>query len=128
MAGKKATNRGRSPNSLATRFKKGARSPNPDGRPAGTPNRSSILRKVLEQFIVGDIGGQRKRIKLTEAVLLKLSQQALAGDKKAMGMVLDLWKESEEKMESEREAEYPFSEPDRTVIEEIYARMKATEG
>jgi hypothetical protein len=129
MADKKKTARGQSPSSAATRFKAGAPSPNPSGRPRGSPNRGAIIRKVLDQVVTGEIGGQRKKLKLTEAVLLKLSQQALSGDKKAVGMVLALWKESEESMERERAAEYPFREDvDRQVIDEMYARMKASEA
>src|SRR4051794_10223488 len=107
MTEKKKSGRGENPNSAAVRWKTGGPSPNPSGRPKGSKNRGAIIRKVLEQVVTGEIGGQRKKLKLTEAVLLKLSQQALSGDKKAVAMVLSLWKESEESIEREREAEYP---------------------
>lgn len=129
MADKKKTARGQNPSSAATRFKAGAPSPNPSGRPKGAPNRGAIIRKVLEQVVTGQIAGQRKKLQLTHALLLKLSQDALAGDQKAVGMVLALWKESEESMERERATEYPFREDvDRQVIDEMYARMKASEA
>jgi hypothetical protein len=43
-------------------------------------------------------------------------------------MVMAFWKEAEDALANEREAEYPFrDEVDRQVIEEMYARMKASE-
>jgi hypothetical protein len=127
MASKTARGRGKSPGSKRGQFAKGT-SGNLSGRPLGSPNRSTIIRKVLDQFVTGEIGGQKKKVKLTEAVLLRLAQQALTGDKSAMAKVLDLWKESEEGMEHERGAEYPFSDADKQVIDEMYARMKASEA
>ena len=129
MAAKNKTGRGQSANSALTQFKRGAPSPNPGGRPIGSPNRSGIIRKVFDQVVTGEIGGELKKLKLSEAVLMKLAQKALAGDTKAMGMMLTLWEESERSMEREREGEYPFREAvDRQVIDEMYARMKASEG
>jgi hypothetical protein len=118
--------RGKNPNSRIGQVKKGER--RGPGRPPGSPNRNSIIRKVLGQLIPGDVGGRRRKMAITEASLLKLAQQALAGDLKAIKMVLELWKESEDGMAREREAEYPLSDADRQVIAEMYRRMKATEG
>jgi hypothetical protein len=88
-----------------------------------------MIRKVLDQVITGIFDGKPAKKKLTEVLLLKLSKDALTGDKRAMGMMLKLWEESEESMEREREAEYPFrDEVDRQVIDDMYTRMKASEA
>jgi hypothetical protein len=120
--------RGKNPRSVTTQFKKGAPSPNPDGRPSGSPNRNKVIREVLSKFVTGDMDGRKKKIAITEASLLRLSQKALAGELKAIQMVLALWKETEDAIAEQRGAQYPFNESDRSVIEEIYARMKVSEG
>jgi hypothetical protein len=119
--------RGKNPNSRKGQIKKGERRPGA-GRPSGSPNRNSIIRKVLGQVIADDVGGKTRKMAVSEASLLKLAQQALAGDLKAIKMVLELWKDSEEGIARERETQYAFTDADRPVIEEMYRRMKAVEG
>ncbi len=120
---------GQNPNSKATRFPKGGSSPNPKGRPLGSKNRNSTIRAVLGQLVGGDVDGQKKKITITEASLLKLSQKALSGHLPSIKLVLSLWKGAEDALAADREAEYPFKEAvDRQVIDEIYARMKASEA
>jgi hypothetical protein len=109
-----------------TRYPPGV-SGNIRGRPPGSPNRNSLIRKVLGEFVTADLGGHKKKISVTEASLRRLSQAALKGDQRAIASILQLWKESEDAMAAERETEYPFSEADRQVIEDIYARMKTCE-
>ena len=117
--------RGKSPGSRKTQIKPGERrSP---GRTPGSPNRNSIIRKVLDQIVTGDAAGKRRKVTVTEASLLRLAQTALKGDLAAIKLVLALWKESEDGIAREREREYPMSEADRDVIEEMYRRMKAAE-
>ena len=124
MANKTAKTERRPP--VQHQFKEG-RSGNPAGRPKGSRNRNKVIRAVLGQLVSGDVDGSKKRLAITEASLLRLSQKALGGDLKAIQMVLALWKESEDAIAAEREAQYPFSDSDRQVIEDIYARMKACE-
>src|SRR5580692_2032821 len=92
----KSDKRGKTPRSAANRFRKGAPSPNPTGRPKGSKNRNAVIRKVLDQIVTGDLAGKKKQISVTEASLLRLSQKALTGDLKAIKMVLSLWKEAED--------------------------------
>lgn len=124
MANKTAKT-GRTP-PVQHQFKQG-KSGNPAGRPKGSPNRNRVIRAVLGKLVSGDIDGSKKKLAITEASLLRLSQKALGGDLKAIQMVLALWKESEDSIAAEREAQFPFSDSDRQVIEDIYARMKACE-
>lgn len=129
MAEKKKIGPGRGANSAVTQFKSGGPSPNPKGRPLGSKNRNATIRTVLGKLVVGDVDGQQKKIPITEASLLRLAQKALTGDLAAIKMVMALWKEAEDALANEREAEYPFrDEIDRQVIDEIYTRMKASEA
>jgi Family of unknown function (DUF5681) len=124
---KKSTKRGRSPGSAATQFGEG-KSGNIKGRPKGSPNRNAIIRKVLNQVVTGDVGGKKKKVTITEASLLRLSQMALDRNLGAIRDVLQLWKESEEALAAERENQFPFSDTDRAVIAAMYTRMKASEN
>ena len=107
-------------------FKRG-QSGNPKGRPPGSSNRNAVIRKVLGQVVSARLGGETKKISVTEASLRRLAQSALEGDRKAIGDVLRLWKESEDAAQAEMDARYPFSDADRQVIEQVYARMKKCE-
>lgn len=120
-------NHGEHPNSEKGRFKKGQQPPVGSGRKKGTKNRNTIIRAVLGQLVSGSVDGGEKKISITEASLLRLSQKALGGDLPSIKLVMALWKEAEDALANEREAEYPFSDADRHVIEDIYARMKACE-
>jgi Family of unknown function (DUF5681) len=123
---KKSTKRGKSPGSAATQFGEG-RSGNTKGRPKGSPNRNAIIRKVLSQVVTGDVGGKKKKVTVTVASVLRLSQMALQGNIAAIKEVLRLWKESTDELEAERENQFPFGEADRNVIAAMHARMKASE-
>lgn len=127
MTEKTPSGRGKNPRSAAKRFKSGGPSANPKGRPKGSKNRNTIIRKVLNQVVAGDIEGRQKRVTVTEASLLRLSQLALQGNLQAIHSILALWKESEDAIAAEREADYPYSEADRQVIDDVYARMKDCE-
>lgn len=117
--------RGQHPNSKKTRTQPGEK--RSSGRRPGSPNRNSVIRKVLGQVITGEAGGKKLKVTVTEGSLLKLAKAALEGDLKAINIVLTLWKESEDSIAKEKEREYPMSEADREVIEEMYRRMKAVE-
>lgn len=123
----KTDKRGKNPSSAATRFRKGSPSPNPAGRPKGSKSRNAVIRKVLDQVVTGDLDGKKKKIAVTEASLLRLSQLALKGDLRALNTILALWKESEDAMADAEDRQYPFSDADREVIEAIHARMIASE-
>jgi hypothetical protein len=111
----------------AHQFKPG-QSGNRKGRPKGSRNRNCVILKVLGEVVTADLGGQKRRISVTEASLRRLSQMALKGDRQSIAAILQLWKESEDALAAQQEAQYPLSEADRQVIEDIYARMRAAQG
>lgn len=62
----------------ATRFPRGL-SGNPSGRPRRTKTQSAI-EKALTQTVMLTIDGKRRRVTLSEAVVLQVAQRALAGN------------------------------------------------
>lgn len=61
-----------------SQFQKG-QSGNPRGRPRGSGVRSA-LEKLLDRTVTATIDGERRKVPLTEALVLQLAQRALAGD------------------------------------------------
>jgi hypothetical protein len=62
-------------------FKKGQPSANPAGRPPSRPNRSkNMIDRVLGQQVTMTIGGKTRKVCLKEAIMLKLANDALAGN------------------------------------------------
>lgn len=64
-----------------SRFRKG-QSGNPRGRPRGTGVRSAA-EKVLDRMVTATVDGERRRVPLTEALVLQMAQKALGGDHRA---------------------------------------------
>lgn len=108
-----------------TRWKKGEPSPNPHGRPKGSPNRSKTLLKVFHELVDANIAGKRTRMPSAEATVRVLMQSALKGNLTAISQVMKFWIEAEAASEKSKVPEYPFSDGDRAVIAEIHERMKA---
>ncbi len=72
-----------------TRFKKG-RSGHPEGRPKGTPNLRSAIRRAAEEKVKVHIGDRTLTMPSIEAMAYKLVQKALGGDIKAVKAVIEL--------------------------------------
>ncbi|MFZ1988787.1 MAG: DUF5681 domain-containing protein, partial [Alphaproteobacteria bacterium] len=89
-------------------------------------NRSTVIRKVLDESVPAQLGGRRKKIPTSEAAIRTLVHKALKDrDLGAIRDILQLWAETEEAAQSAKEAEYPFSDSDREVISEVHARLIA---
>jgi len=69
-----------------SRFRKG-QSGNPSGRPKGAGLRSAA-EKVLDRTVMATVDGERRKVPLTEALVLQLAQRALAGDMKSIRELL----------------------------------------
>ncbi len=72
-----------------TRFKKGC-SGHPEGRPKGTPNVRSAIRRAADEKVKVHIGGRTLTMRSVEAIAYKLVQKALGGDIKAVKAVVEL--------------------------------------
>ena len=62
-----------------TRFKKG-RSGNPKGRPRKKPDLYSELTKVLRENVTITVDGQQEKVKVQQALLRRLRDEALRGE------------------------------------------------
>ncbi len=71
----------------ATRFKPG-KSGNPEGRPKGARNQRTELTQELNQKIVVNEGGRRKRVTKRAALYKSLVTKGLQGDAKATQTIL----------------------------------------
>lgn len=74
-------------------FKKG-HSGNPRGRPKRTRAIDSIVNEVLGQKMWVTIDGHRKRVAVEVALLLRLREQGLKGDLRAIRILLELKRSS----------------------------------
>ena len=66
-----------------SKFKKGKPSPNPAGRPRGSRSIGAVVERILGRDVDMVVNGRRKRVPVTEALLLKFLQRALGNDHKA---------------------------------------------
>lgn len=64
------------------RFKKGAPSPNPQGRPR-TSKAPDAVGKVLDQRVPMTVNGRREKVTVTEALLQSMLKDAFSGDRRA---------------------------------------------
>ena len=71
-----------------TRFQKG-RSGNGKGRPRGTSNLATILGRILERRVWVTMGGKKCSLTIREALVLRVSQGALSGDTRLIGLLFE---------------------------------------
>jgi hypothetical protein len=72
---------------LHSRFRKGE-SPNPRGRPKGSANYLTLLRRVLDQKVAVTEDGKRRKITKIEAAMTQLLNKAALGDTRAFQATL----------------------------------------
>ncbi len=81
------------------RFRKG-KSGNPKGRPKNTRNFKTDLEEVLDAKVTVTESGKPKKVSSQKAALLRLREQALAGNPRALDKLLDLAREAGEAREA----------------------------
>lgn len=77
--------------------------------------------------VTATIGGKSRQISKIQATAMQLATKAAGGDATSIARFLDLVDEFETRAAAARPDEYPFSDSDRVVIREIYARMQLCE-
>lgn len=104
-----------------TRFRKG-KSGNPKGRPKGRRNHWTEVAAILKAPVVVKENGRRKSVTTERAALLRLREKALAGDARALRMILDLARDYTERDEVSP-AIQAVSENDQAIIDRYFAEM-----
>ena len=111
---------GRPPTS--SQFQPG-RSGNPNGRPNGTRNASSMARDVLERTVSVKVKRAWRKMTARKAAYLRLAERAVAGDAKALDYLLAL--ESEEHPPESEQAETERSAAkDLAILQDFFDRRR----
>jgi hypothetical protein len=79
-----------------TRFQKG-RSGNPRGRPKGTPNIATALRRALQEWVTVNEGGTTRRMRKLDVAIRQQINKAAAGDAQAFKLLAQLLRETADK-------------------------------
>ncbi|SPF75989.1 hypothetical protein ALP8811_00985 [Aliiroseovarius pelagivivens] len=98
-----------------SRFKKG-KSGNPKGRPKGSKDFGSDLRDVLNAKVTVSENGKSRKVSSQRATLMRLREQALKGNARAIDRMLDLAK-AQSFEEGSRETERQLSATEDGILE-----------
>ena len=113
---------GRPPTS--SQFQPG-QSGNPQGRPKGVRNASSMARDALERTTNVKVKGTWRKMTVRKAAYLRLAERAVAGDAKALDYLLSL--ESEERAPGSDHAPIqPLSAKDFELLQGFFDRRRAS--
>jgi hypothetical protein len=113
---------GRPPTS--SQFQPG-QSGNPNGRPKGVRNASSMARDALERTINVKVKGAWRKMTVRKAAYRRLGERAVAGDAKALDFLLSL--ESEERLPGSDHAQtQPLSAKDFELLQGFFDRRRAS--
>jgi hypothetical protein len=108
----------------SSQFRPG-QSGNPNGRPKGTRNASSMARDALEGTINVKVRGTWRKMTVRKAAYLRLAERAVAGDAKALDYLLSL--ESEERLPGSDHAQtQPLSAKDFELLQGFFDRRRAS--
>jgi hypothetical protein len=111
---------------LHTRFQKG-RSGNPNGRPRGRKNLSTLLSDALNGSVIVVENGRRKKITKREAIVTQLVNKSASADLKATQIVLAMLRDVESQADGSAEPA-AFTEADQQIIRRIQARLRNENG
>jgi len=106
----------------AHRFKPG-QSGNPSGRPKGIRSVDKELEAVLRQVVRVRVGARFVKMTRLEAMTRTLADKAVAGDARAVRLLLDRLREADARAAEEPAVRESFSEKDREVIAALLVRI-----
>jgi len=116
--------KGRPPKS--TRWKPG-QSGNPNGRPKGSKNASTMAKAALGRKVAATVNGRRRQLTVVEIAYRRLGDKAMAGDQKALGFLL-LLANNMEPPETGSTDSVTTSEQDLAIITDYFRRNRTKGG
>ncbi len=105
-------------------FKPGDRA-NPKGRPKGSPNLTTVLKRAAREKVTVTEGGRRKTITKIEAAVKQLLNQAASGNARAIQLTIELL----DRLERRDDAQAPAidttsrSKADAELLKDLKARL-----
>ncbi|MBN8520314.1 MAG: hypothetical protein J0L77_00255 [Alphaproteobacteria bacterium] len=106
-----------------TQFKPG-QSGNPKGRPPLAKNLSTIVREAINELVVINENGCRRKISKLEVSLKQLVNKAASGDHKSIQQVITLSQMLDGSDQEKKSTEFVLKEPDNIVIKTVLARLR----
>ncbi len=107
------------------RFRSGARSPNPKGRPRkATGVDGAMMGALSEKVLVNDQGKRRRKSKLA-ITATQIANKGASGDLRAAKMVLDQARKAEERAENQAARAPVMTESDAVIAARIVAQIAA---
>lgn len=103
---------------VETRFKPG-RSGNPRGRKKGSRNVSTLVQEALEELVVVQVNGRRRKVTKLQAAFIQQANKAAAGDPKAVKLMLDVLNGATVREAGERPATTATSPGDRRKQDQL---------
>ena len=109
-----------------SRFEPG-QSGNPRGRPPGSKNLSSLLKKALDEPVIVVENNRRRRIAKREAIVKQFVNQSAKGDLKATQLLLSILRDLESRAEPGSADADKITEAHQQIIARIKARLGGAE-
>ena len=103
-----------------TQFKTGS-SGNPKGRPRGAKGEDTIFREVMSTRVPMTIRGKMRKVPLLEAVWMRVADDALKGNAKAIGLLLGRARSFDGADPANRE----LHQDDRQVLQSYFREVEA---
>ncbi len=108
----------------AGRFRRGAGSPNPKGRPKKARGvDAAMLSALAEKVVVTEHGQRRRRTKL-DVTAAQIANKGAGGDLRAAGMMFDQARKAEQRAEAETVRAPIMTEADRAIVGRVIDRLK----
>jgi Family of unknown function (DUF5681) len=110
-----------------SRFEPG-QSGNPRGRPPGSKNLSSLLKKALDEPVIVVENNRRRKIAKRQAIITQFVNRCAKGDFKSTQLLLNILRDLESRAESGSADADKVTEADQQIIERIKARLRGEDG
>ena len=118
-----STNRNGGIRDNAGRFRPGAPSPNPKGRPRKAKGVDAAVLGALAEKVTVTEQGKRKRKSKLEVTTAQIANQSASGDLRAAKMALDQARKAEERAEAQITRAPVMTETDREIAARVIAHL-----